>query len=86
MEQHLNFHHPEYAHPGKEIGLPLPPDVSAAALVDAREEKALGVPGRKKFEHIVDNETEGALGGEKRKSSREVSAASGSGGKRVRMQ
>jgi hypothetical protein len=86
MEQHLNFHHPEYAHPGKEIGLPLPPNVSAAALVDAREEKALGVPGREKFEHIVDNETEGASGGEKRKSSKEVCAASGSGSKRVRMQ
>ena len=86
MEQHLNFHHPEHAHPGKEIGLPLPPDISAAALVDTHEEKALGVPGHEKFEHIVDNETEGALGGEKCKSSREVSAASGSGGKHVRMQ
>jgi hypothetical protein len=54
--------------------------------VDAREEKALGVPGREKFEHIVDNETEGASGGEKCKSSKEVCAASGSGSKRVRMQ
>ncbi|KAF8835724.1 hypothetical protein BDN67DRAFT_1015279 [Paxillus ammoniavirescens] len=52
MEQHFNFTHPEYAHPGKLLGLPLPSNIIPSIVVDSREEAKFGVPLRPQFTHI----------------------------------
>jgi len=44
MEQHLNLSHPEYAHPGKLLGLPLPSHMIRTVALTALEEKKSGVP------------------------------------------
>ncbi|KAG6380411.1 hypothetical protein JVT61DRAFT_8534 [Boletus reticuloceps] len=48
MEQHLNFSHSEYAHPGKPepLGLPLPLHIMQAILLTSLKKKKLGVPVR----------------------------------------
>ncbi|KIK90957.1 hypothetical protein PAXRUDRAFT_799662, partial [Paxillus rubicundulus Ve08.2h10] len=49
MEQHLNFHHPEYTHPGKLIGVPLPSSTAATVFLTPLEKVRLGVPVHPKF-------------------------------------
>ncbi|KIJ08502.1 hypothetical protein PAXINDRAFT_18375 [Paxillus involutus ATCC 200175] len=70
MEQHLNFHHPEYAHPGKLIGVPLPSSATAAVLLTSLKEARLGVPVRPEFTLIAKptNQTASESAGEKRRS------------------
>ena len=46
MKQHLNITHPEYAHPGKLLGLPLPTEMVHVVIITIQEEKKLGVPVR----------------------------------------
>lgn len=46
MEQHLNITHPEYMHPGKLLGLPLPTEMVRIVTITIQEEKKLGVPVR----------------------------------------
>ena len=52
MEAHLTEHHPEYAHPGKADGLPLPQDVYDAVALTALEELKFGIPPRSPFTSI----------------------------------
>lgn len=56
MEAHLNEKHPEYAHPGKNDGLPLPRTVYEAMELTAAEEKKAGVPVRTVFTTILEKE------------------------------
>lgn len=85
MEQHLNFYHSEYAHPGKVSGLPLPREVATATLLDPREEEKFGVPQRPAFTNIIEKDTEGTSAGEKRRSANANAFAAGAaGGKRPR--
>lgn len=49
MEQHFNFAHPEYAHPGKLFGLPLPSSIIPSIIVGSREDAKFGVPPRPQF-------------------------------------
>ncbi|KAF8434060.1 hypothetical protein L210DRAFT_3649249 [Boletus edulis BED1] len=44
MEQHLTLSHPEYAHPGKFLGLPLPLHMIGSVVLTIQEEKKFGVP------------------------------------------
>ncbi|KAI6003280.1 hypothetical protein F5J12DRAFT_700378, partial [Pisolithus orientalis] len=44
MQQHLNFFHPKYTHPGKVMGHPLPHQVFNLLYVMPIEEKKAGVP------------------------------------------
>ena len=44
MKQHLNITHPEYAHPGKLLGLPLPTEMAHIVIITIQEEKKLGIP------------------------------------------
>ena len=46
MEQHLDLSHPEYAHPGKFLGLPLPLHMIRTVGLTMLEEKKFGVPAR----------------------------------------
>ncbi|KAI6156769.1 hypothetical protein BKA82DRAFT_148417 [Pisolithus tinctorius] len=80
MEQHLNFYHLEYAHPGKFSGLPLLCEVAAATLLDSCEEEKLSVPQRPAFTNIVEKNTEGMSTGEKHGSANANSFAAGAGG------
>ncbi|KIK74377.1 hypothetical protein PAXRUDRAFT_19941 [Paxillus rubicundulus Ve08.2h10] len=52
MEQHFNFAHPEYPHPGKLHGLPLPSNIIPSIIVDSREEAKFSVPFCPQFTHI----------------------------------
>ena len=58
MEQHLNFHHPEYVHPGKRLGAPLPSAAAATIVLTQLEEARLGVPVRPVFMLIAQSESE----------------------------
>ncbi|KAG2091941.1 hypothetical protein BD769DRAFT_1679203 [Suillus cothurnatus] len=49
FEAHLNLEHPEYAHPGKLIGLPLPGSIFQSFALTAAKEKKAGVPVRPVF-------------------------------------
>ena len=82
MIQHLNFFHPEYSHPGKLLGLPLPTDVADAILLTPLEETKLGIPPCPEFTHVT---TDNASGGEKRKraNGKTVAMAAALGGKRT---
>ncbi|KAI6008633.1 hypothetical protein PISMIDRAFT_690710 [Pisolithus microcarpus 441] len=85
MEQHLNFYHSEYAHPGKDAGLPLPSDVATATLLDPREEEACGVPIRPAFNNIVEKSTDAMSTREKRRHANANAFSTGAtGGKRAR--
>jgi hypothetical protein len=55
MEQHLNLSHPEYAHPGKLLGLPLPSHMIRTVVLTVLEEKKLGVPARPKIPSDIAN-------------------------------
>ncbi|KAI6166959.1 hypothetical protein EDD17DRAFT_1893598 [Pisolithus thermaeus] len=85
MEQHLNFYHSEYAHPGKLSGLPLPGDAAAATLLDSCEEETFGVPVRPAFNNIAEKSTDGMSTREKRRhANANAFAAGAAGGKRAR--
>ena len=84
MEQHLSFFHPEYAHPGKLMGRPLPRQVFNLLYVTPLEEKKAGVPPHPMFTLIVEKENHHgepeASTGQKRKGtgSKVLPAAGGS--------
>ncbi|KAG9309942.1 hypothetical protein JVU11DRAFT_9974 [Chiua virens] len=46
MEEHLSLSHPEYAHPGKIYGLPLPLHMIDTVVITVQEEKKFSVPAR----------------------------------------
>ena len=56
MEAHLADCHPEYAHPGKVDGLPLPEDVHEATALTALEESKFGLPTHAPFTKIQQKE------------------------------
>lgn len=56
MEAHLTDRHPQYAHPGKADGLPLPEDVYEATAVTALEESKFSIPTRMAFTKIQQKE------------------------------
>ena len=68
MEQHLNTHHPEYAHPRKLIGVALPSSAAAAMLLTPLEEERFGVPIRPEFTLIALATNKTASAGDKRRS------------------
>ena len=79
MEQHFSLAHPEYAHPGKLSGLPLPSNITPSIVVDPREEAKFGVPFRPQFTHIqIVGEDEAAPTREKRRTANANDTAVGS--------
>ena len=68
MEQHLNTHHPEYAHPGKLIGVALPSSAAAAMLLTPLKEERFGVSIRPEFTLIALATNKTASAGDKRRS------------------
>jgi hypothetical protein len=58
MEAHLNYQHPEYSHPGKNSGEPLPHSIFNIIHITEREEKWAGVPVHTLFTNIQEENTE----------------------------
>ena len=56
MEAHLMDHHPEYAHPGKADGLPLPQDVYDTMALSNIEELKFSIPPHTPFMKIQEKE------------------------------
>lgn len=61
MEQHLNFHHSQYAHPGKYLGDLLPANAAAAVLLTPLEEARLGIPTHPEFTLVTPSANETTL-------------------------
>ncbi|KIK94966.1 hypothetical protein PAXRUDRAFT_141750 [Paxillus rubicundulus Ve08.2h10] len=53
IEAHIDSHHPEYAHPGKPVGLPLPYNVYLSLEISELEERRFGVQHRPPFTLIA---------------------------------
>ncbi|KIJ59297.1 hypothetical protein HYDPIDRAFT_170850 [Hydnomerulius pinastri MD-312] len=56
MEAHLNEKHPEYAHPGRPDGIPLPRDMYELIHLTELEQKKADAPPRAPFSNIQDKE------------------------------
>jgi hypothetical protein len=54
----MNEHHPEYAHPGKPHGLPLPTNMFDTMMLTPIEETRLGIPSQPPFLTIVTQNSE----------------------------
>ena len=89
MEQHLNFHHPEYVHPGKRLRAPLPSAAAAAVVLTQLEEARLGIPVRPVFVLIAQSESESKTPSAKEKcrnaNGATFAVATASSSKRARM-
>ncbi|KIK97682.1 hypothetical protein PAXRUDRAFT_824682 [Paxillus rubicundulus Ve08.2h10] len=53
MEAHIDPRHPEYAHPGKPVGLPLPYNIYLSLEISELEERRSGVQHRPPFTLIA---------------------------------
>lgn len=85
MEQHLNFVHSNYAHPGKLLGDLLPSHMLYPVILTPLEEKKLGVPVRPAFTLFVEKENDRTgTAAQKRRRIQEKSAAPGPSIKRQR--
>ncbi|KAI6157457.1 hypothetical protein BKA82DRAFT_4346548 [Pisolithus tinctorius] len=85
MEAHLEYQHPEYSHPGKPHGLPLPHNVYDSMVLTPSEEKKAQVPLCPAFTNILEKDKASAKVHTQSQKQKENVAVSGILSKKARL-